>query len=648
MEPTQKLGGSLWKIFFFALFANGSGEYDRYFQLCGTWRHGNKQLTLSHDIKRGCGNIIISANESSLSIQGQITAQCENNSVFNLGLGPEAKESHFCVYWEPLLDQMLVEVNKWNYTLCWPTVTQKCCTDLSQGPDQGTAAYGIQNASQRGDVISYKTHRGFSFYGHIVDCKQEFNDKKNPGPRIQMNKTDDPVMSTKVLPHAQISVVEMNLDFHGYTIAPPVPQEYSVARITSVYLPSYLKPLEKDKVDVVCIFFKHSTLFQAPFNAYNKDWILEDVVGITVENEIITNLPEPVRIGYHHSVIPTTHSRKCVSWDTKKDPNIVTWREEGCETFWKSNEDTECRCKHLTYFAILVQLKTGPVRHLWALTTITSIGCAASTFSCIILIVYLCKNMRKFKEPTSGSTSVHLGLAIALFLLSLLFFLTGTVANVGGTNACWLFGAFLHYSLLSSFSWMAIEVFHTFWLVYMVFRPSPKSYFLHLIGFGLPAIPVIVLLVIGVYGVREVVPTEDMNNPYLMCWMDTSPGSVGLLAHYFTTITLMAAVVFSGLVMLFLVLRKIQNRDEWRRNKMAFLSIWGLSCLFGTTWGLGFLDFGPLSEFILFLFCILNSLQGFFLMLRFYILHRMQKDSRLAGTSSTGSSTRQHMLQEPS
>lgn len=92
------------------------------------------------------------------------------------------------------------------------------------------------------------------------------------------------------------------------------------------------------------------------------------------------------------------------------------------------------------------------------------------------------------------------------------------------------------------------------------------------------------------------------------CWMKSSPEA--LLAHYFTTMTLLGLLVFSGLVMLFLVYRQIRTRDEWRRNCVAFLSIWGLSCLFGTTWGLTFLDFGPLSDFILFLSCILNSFQG--------------------------------------
>lgn len=74
--------------------------------------------------------------------------------------------------------------------------------------------------------------------------------------------------------------------------------------------------------------------------------------------------------------------------------------------------------------------------------------------------------------------------------------------------------------------------------------------------------------------------------------------------------TILVVLVFSGLVMLYFVYRQIRSREEWRQNRVAFLSMWGLSCLFGTTWVLAFLSFGPLSELFVFLFCILNSLQG--------------------------------------
>lgn len=91
------------------------------------------------------------------------------------------------------------------------------------------------------------------------------------------------------------------------------------------------------------------------------------------------------------------------------------------------------------------------------------------------------------------------------------------------------------------------------------------------------------------------------------CWMQDSPSA--LMAHFILNTGLLVAVVSSGFIMLFLVFRKIRHRDEWRRNRVAFLSIWGLSCLFGSTWAIAFFSSEP-SETVLFLFCIINSLQG--------------------------------------
>lgn len=94
------------------------------------------------------------------------------------------------------------------------------------------------------------------------------------------------------------------------------------------------------------------------------------------------------------------------------------------------------------------------------------------------------------------------------------------------------------------------------------------------------------------------------------CWMTDSKSA--LMAHFIINMGLLVVVVSSGIIMLIQVFRKIRNRDEWRRNRVAFLSIWGLSCLFGSTWALAFFTSEP-SETVIFLFCIINSLQGEFL-----------------------------------
>lgn len=94
-----------------------------------------------------------------------------------------------------------------------------------------------------------------------------------------------------------------------------------------------------------------------------------------------------------------------------------------------------------------------------------------------------------FRSPCSkrckeASIHIHLGLAVSLACLNLLFFFTGVLANVGGESVCVWVGALLHYSLLCSFAWMGLEIFHTFWLICIIFNPPPKPYVWYTVGFG--------------------------------------------------------------------------------------------------------------------------------------------------------------------
>ncbi|XP_042340256.1 adhesion G-protein coupled receptor G5-like [Plectropomus leopardus] len=637
------------------LISAGLSENDLDWKFCGTWRHGNDSPSLKLNLSPGCSMMSISATGSTLSIDGQITAQCRQSDVIllkDLGIG-SGEETHFCLYWEPLLDQLKLQVNQTkeeggevggkNLTLCWPASVQgSCCTDLSDGPNTSEAAYGIMNAIVKNDFVTSKIRTAYKFDAHSIDCKALCSQESQGSTQVNIAK-ETAVMSWDGVhiqhPCARSYEVEMKKDFRGENVISPATRGVSAESNTTVFLPPALKKAAKNTSKVVCTFFKNNSLFQ---DGHRKNRVLDDVVEINVGNEVITDLSEPIKIDFYHDVLPEKYPRKCVSWDTRKDPLQVNWLVDGCETKLRGAKHTECLCNHLTYFTVLVQMEPRPVRHLLALTAITSLGCAVSVISCIALIIFLCKKSKRSKEQ---SIPIHLGLAVSLALLNLLFFFTGVLANGVGESMCSWVGASLHYTLLSSFTWMGIEIFYTFWMVYLIFSPSPKPYIWNLIGFVLPAVPVIILAAVGdIYGVRKVVPSDDIHNPYLMCWMTTTYSA--LLAHYFTNMTVLVILVSSGIVMLFLVYRKIRTRDEWRQNRVAFFSIWGLSCLFGTTWGLTFLDFGPLSDFILFLSCTLNSFQGFLLMLRFFMLDRMRKQAggSSLGSTSTGS-TRQHMLQ---
>ncbi|CAK6962031.1 LOW QUALITY PROTEIN: adhesion G-protein coupled receptor G1 [Scomber scombrus] len=542
------------------LISTVSSQVD--WDFCGTWQHGRGSLNLNINLTTGCNHMLISANENSLSISGQITAQCMRSEVLPLdqyGLH-SGEESDFCLYWEPLLDQMKLQIGGMNLTLCWPTgLPDSCCTGLTDGPKSPTALYGIANTKIKEDPHASETRTFYNIKGDPTRCKTLC-------PSVSQASTQDKMNC------APSSEVEMKEDFKGQIITSPVMNGVPPESVTSVYLPPSLKQAAKNQSKVVCTFFKNNSLFQK------------------------------------------MHSRKCVSWDTRKDPLKVHWLGDGCETLQKGANHTECLCDHMTYFGILVQLEDRPVRHLLALTTITSLGCAVSVISCIVFIIFLCRK-RKSKEQ---SLPIHLGLAASLAFLNLLFFFTGILANVGGEGVCVWVGAALHYALLSSFFWMV-----------------------------LPAVPVIVLAAVGdIYGLREVVPSDDVSNPYRMCWMKNN--SKAWLAHYFTTMTIPPILVITGMVMIFLVYRKSAKKER-RQYRKKLLSIWGLNCIYGTTWGLIFLDIRHLSEYITFVSCVLNSFQGFLLMLRLYMLDWMRKQSGSSslGSTSTGSG-RHQMLQKKS
>lgn len=67
-------------------------------------------------------------------------------------------------------------------------------------------------------------------------------------------------------------------------------------------------------------------------------------------------------------------------------------------------------------------------------------------------------NFRKSKA--TNSAHVLMNLFFALFLLNVAFLSNEYVARAKSHNACKVMAAFMHYSLLASFTWFAVEALH--------------------------------------------------------------------------------------------------------------------------------------------------------------------------------------------
>ncbi|KAM4596907.1 adhesion G-protein coupled receptor G2-like [Fundulus diaphanus] len=335
------------------------------------------------------------------------------------------------------------------------------------------------------------------------------------------------------------------------------------------------------------------------------------------------------------------------------DEDDLDWKSDGCETHIDQDNVT-CNCNHATAFAVLLMRIQISEAHWKILSSISYIGCGLSAFfsaSSIVTYVFFRSHKMDF------SMSIHVSLSGALLLLNTTFLLTEWGATVELDWACEFVAALTHYSLLCCFTWMAIEALHLYLLLIKVFNTHYKHYLLKLslAGWGIPGIIVATTLCVKsfkqVYGVTELT-MSDTNQTNAICWIrdDSFFYSVNLV--YFTLIFIFNSgilmAVGSRICKMKQVLKtsskhtantsgKLQGVPEkFRTSCQSGLTLLGLTCLMGITWGLAFLGSGYVNYPVLYLFCILNSLQGFFIFVWICLLAKKQlrreMEERLSST----------------
>ncbi|KAG8001629.1 Adhesion G-protein coupled receptor G2, partial [Nibea albiflora] len=113
-----------------------------------------------------------------------------------------------------------------------------------------------------------------------------------------------------------------------------------------------------------------------------------------------------------------------------------------------------------------------------------------------------------------------------------------------------------------------------------------------------------------------------------------------------TTVGLFCLVFIFNIIMLGVTVRRIvglrrskeYGQSDCDRAKKDICTLLGVTVLLGITWGLVFFTFGYLTIPGLYLFCILNSLQGFFIFL-WFVMSLRKKENSSSKTSSDARST---------
>ncbi|NXQ53469.1 AGRG3 protein, partial [Anthoscopus minutus] len=347
------------------------------------------------------------------------------------------------------------------------------------------------------------------------------------------------------------------------------------------------------------------------------------VVGITVGESSISGLQEPVQLTFAHRELPQGVTPQCVFWDPSKG-QAGGWRSSGCVT-QPGDNGTVCSCDHLTFFTLLLNpaLDGSTAKALMAVATAgCGVAMAFSIFTMAFCIFIRCRF--RFEETVRINLGLHVNLVGSLFLLNLAFLLNSGLSGRTHPRTCGVLGGFTHYCLLCCFTWTALEGCQLYLLFVKVLGIYIPRYLakLCLLGWGFPVLVVGVAGVIGTYGEYSI-QTLDHQVIAHLCWIT----SKHLLVHYITNCGYFGLIFLFNMAVFGVVTQKscslqgtgaVQGYHKpW---KVALVAA-GLFCLLGATWALAFLTYGISSTPVLYLFTILNSLQGIFIFIWLVILY---------------------------
>ncbi|XP_024274428.1 adhesion G-protein coupled receptor G1 isoform X1 [Oncorhynchus tshawytscha] len=390
----------------------------------------------------------------------------------------------------------------------------------------------------------------------------------------------------------------------------------------------------------------NSSLFKlGPVRGSRSGEVLgQSVLAVRVGDHSVSDLDQPVRITFRNTNV--TERGTCVFWKDSENKNGEgDWSSEGCITTLIHGEFV-CSCNHLSFFAVLVnsKLSVDPV-NVANLGYISYIGSLFSVvFTTVTLVMYTCLR----KGHSEQSISIHVQLTGALLFLHLSYLLSEwwvwREADGAEGHVCLAFGLLLHWALLSTFTWLAIEGFHLYMLLVRVFNIYVRKYLLKLslVGWGIPTATVTACRFLGVYGIHSFYMTGANNGSSTdICWISSATDSPGVVVSYITVSGYLGLVFLFNTAMLGVVVVKLWGQRGEGRMWKDWATVLGLSCVLGVPWGLAFCTYGPLSLPGLYLFSIFNCFQGVFLFLWFLALSRKGRPEH----SSVKDSSSQKMME---
>ncbi|XP_067273929.1 adhesion G-protein coupled receptor F1-like [Pseudorasbora parva] len=333
---------------------------------------------------------------------------------------------------------------------------------------------------------------------------------------------------------------------------------------------------------------------------------------------------------------------QCVFWNF----NLDAWDSTGCKVkpYISKGHETgkiSCECNHTTSFSIL--MSPFSLDDNKALAYITYIGVSismASLILCLIIESIVWKSMTRNDTSYMRHVSI-VNIAVSLLIANICFIIGAAVAEQEqptSVSRCSPAVFFMHFFYLALFFWMLISAVLIFYRTVMVFSQKSRARMMaiaFIVGYGAP-------LLIAVITVASTAGPQNYITKEKACWLNWND-SKALLAFVIPALTIVAI----NLVVLIVVLDKMLRRgvgattqpDEKHDLVVIARCVAILTPIFVLTWGFGIGTMVSRELGIHVVFALLNSLQGFFVLVFGTLLDSKIREA-LAGRLSLKNFTR--------
>ncbi|KAK9956683.1 hypothetical protein ABG768_014399 [Culter alburnus] len=338
------------------------------------------------------------------------------------------------------------------------------------------------------------------------------------------------------------------------------------------------------------------------------------VVSSTVENN--TQPSVNIRLAFQNEV-GSSAKMQCVFWNVSEQ----RWSEEGCEYVQGPGNIAYCECNHLTSFSMLMSKHAVSMPFL---DQLTYVGLGVSICSLIVYIIIEClvwsavvkSSLSHFRHTALLNISLCLLLADCSFLAS-------SFPSILNETLCLVLVVAKHYFFLAMFFWMlCLSIMLVHQLIFVFSHIGKKMYMIlgFTIGYVCPTVTVAVTYVY--YDQASDIPYYSSKT----CWLTYQSAMQGSIhAFLFPVGTIVLVNMASMIVVIATVLKPSGAETNKKGDKDAAKSIikviMFLTPVFGGTWILGLFVFliDDFTQFITYVvhyaFTIVNSLQGFFILL---------------------------------